>query len=180
MAAQEGSPAGASTMDLGLLSVSDFRYVTAALMASPVGVPLPAGVVVLMAPVTAAAFPAATPTSMALVTLPATHSDPEPSGNDFIPHSTEVSVLVMTASRVGTTIDHFEAVVDESGGSIIDAERSSTSRMSAFLGVGANCCSPQVRVVPPVPSMPAVPVAELPAAPLPTRPPAPVPPLPVT
>src|SRR5665213_1445497 len=145
-------------------------------MASPVGVPLPAGVVALMVPVTAAALPAAIPTSIALVTLPATQADPDPSGNDFIPHRTEVSVLAMTASSVGTTIDHFEAVVDESGGSCIDADRSSTSRMSAFLGVGANCCSPQMRVVPPAPPppvVPKVPAAELPAAPVPTWPQAP-------
>src|SRR5580698_4609963 len=177
MAAQEGSPSVASTMYLGLLSESDFKYVTAASMASPVGVPLPAGVVALMAAVTAAALPAAIPTSMAVVTLPATHAEPEPSGNDFIPQSTEVSVPVMTALRVGTTIDHFEAVVDESGGSCIDAERSSTSKMSAFLGVGANCCSPQLRMPPPPPTpvVPNVPAAELPAAPLPTWPPVPPP-----
>src|SRR5450432_1498034 len=107
-------------------------------MASPVGVPLPSGVVVLMAPVTAPAFLAATPTSMWLVTLPAAQADPDPSGKDFIPHRTELSVAVMTVSSVGTTMLHCEAVVLEFGGSCIEAERSRTSRMSALVGVGWN------------------------------------------
>src|SRR5450432_3081040 len=121
-----------------------------------------------MPPVTAFAFIAAMDTSILLVTLPATQAFSSTPftcwGNDFIPHRTELSVPVITALRVGTTIFHFDVVPPLSGGSCIDAERSRTSRMSAFLGVGLNVKRPQARLVPPAPPFPVPPFE--PAAPL--------------
>src|ERR1022692_2025569 len=132
-----------------------------------------------MASVTALAFIAATCTSMALVTLLATQAEPDPSGNDFIPHRTELSVAVTTLLRVGITTLHLDGVPEAPIGSSIDAERSRTSNRSAFFGMGLNWYRPQLRSVPPPPPVPVPPLEPaLPGPPLepaaPVVPPAPV------
>src|SRR6188768_2737968 len=93
-------------MIFGFVSVRVLRYVTAALMASPVGVPMPAGVVAVIWVVTGPAFLAAMATGMALVTEPAAHDIPSPSGKTLRPQETEASVAVTTSLTPGTTRSH--------------------------------------------------------------------------
>src|SRR5450631_4151187 len=162
-------------------------------MASPVGVPFPAGVSAVIAPFICVPSIAATLTSTMPVTPPAQSSSESvyASGNDFIPQEIELCVAVTTASSDGTTICHLVVVLPAgapSGMSIIEPDRSSTIKMSAALGVGLNCSRPQFAVPaslmltsPPLPvvlTLPPVPVVVLP--PEPTVPPlAPLPPVPL-
>src|SRR3954463_1885143 len=120
-------------MNLGFVSLSVFRYVTAALMASPVGVPLPSGVVAATAAVTACALPDFTATGIALVTEPAMHSEPSPSGNTFKPQDTDALVCDTTSLTPGTTRSHLEVPLVPAGASFMDPERSSTIKISAGL-----------------------------------------------
>src|SRR6187431_1395738 len=119
-------------MNLGLASVRLLRKTTAALIASPVGVPFPSGVVAVICAVTSAALPAAIGTGMALVTEAAMHSEPSPSGNTLSPQETEASVAVTTSLTPGTTSAHLVSLLLlPLGFSFIDPERSSTIKISA-------------------------------------------------
>src|SRR6185312_1836326 len=112
-------------------------------MASPVGVPLPLGVVAAMVPVMVAPSLAAIGTSGVLPSGPAQSLLPSlaASGKVLRPQEIELCVAVTICSMAGTTICHLVVVLPDgapSGTSSIDPERSSTIRMSAFFGVGWN------------------------------------------
>src|SRR6476469_1252488 len=180
MPAHEGAPSVASKMYFGFVVVSLLRYWYAAAIASPVGVPFPCGCVAgfvmsFSAPTTAAAFIGATGTTTLLVTPVATHSEPVPSGNVFRPQETAASVSMMTCFSAGRTAFHFSVTPSDVVSSIIDFERSSSSRISAGLRSTSNFCRPHVR--PPPPPLP--PIEMTPAAPdgptLPLKPPMPGP-----
>src|SRR3982751_5011341 len=100
-------------------------------MVSPVGVPLPSGVVALTASVTSFALPDATGTGMASVTDAAMQAEPSPSGNSLRPQDTVFPVVVTTSFTPGTTKLHLLAPRLPLGGSAMDPERSSTSKISA-------------------------------------------------
>src|ERR1041385_8961094 len=123
---------------------SDFKYVVAACMTSPVGVPLPFGLVDDTAAVTFVAFAAAIGTSMVFVT---THDVVSPSGKVFRPHDTRASVLVTTSLIAGTVRSHFDVdAVAPSGGSFMEPERSSTRSNFAGFRASGTVCPPHWRM----------------------------------
>src|SRR5689334_380103 len=101
--AHDGSPSVASKMNFGFGSVRVSRYATAALTASPVGVPFPSGVSALTCAVTAAALSGPTVTGTASVTDSSMHSSPSPSGKAFRPQDIDELVALTTSLTAGTT-----------------------------------------------------------------------------
>src|SRR3954468_12502653 len=143
-------------------------------MASPVGVPLPSAIVLVMMPFTVVAFPGMIWAGIASVTEVAEHSEPSPSGNSLSPHDTEASVAVMTAVMPATTASQRVWFIGGTVCSIIDFERSSTSSTSAgLLDSTKFCCAHSPLDTSGSPAMPVGPSATVPAlAPLPImRPP---------
>src|SRR5215471_18087047 len=154
-------------------------------MADPVGVPSPLGVAAITTALMAAAFIAATGTSIVLGTVAAVQRLPS-CGNIFSPHDTSESVALTAMVTAGTTCDHFDgnAAVGASPLllSCMDPDRSSTRNRSAGLRTSSNVCSPHCippssSKLPPVPVPPTEPCPPTPVpplvAPVPLAPPGP-------
>src|SRR5262245_28292005 len=145
-----------------------------------------------MAAMTLVAFIGAPGTTTLGFTLVVMHSLPSPSGKTFSPHDTAALVSMMTCLSAGITAFHLSVVPSDVVSSIIDFDRSSSSRISAGFRSTSKLCRPQVRpppppvpvkskppspIVPPPPSDPPVPAAPA-LLPTPVLPP-PFPPLPL-
>ena len=106
------------------------------------------------------------------MTVSFAHDPPPFSGNAFRPHDIVGSDCPIVAVSAGISWLHFEGLValtdvESSSPSSIDAERSSTRKISTGLRLMSKVCSPHIE--PPTPTVTPVPPAPLSvAAPLPS------------